>query len=99
MGRLFLPGLIVFFLLSVITDLHYPIAIALSIFVLLQLMDKFGKGIALLEVMAIYCCVIYLLAPLLGYTFYTSQNRLVWMWRKTMAVNSDTYFSYVLPAI
>jgi hypothetical protein len=63
------------------------------------MLDKFGKGIVLLETMAIYSCVIYLLIPTLGYSVYTQNSRITVIWNKQMAVPFHTYFSFALPAI
>jgi len=85
--------------LSLFTTMYVPLSIALSIVVFYSMLNKFGKGIVLLETMAIYACVIYLLMPSLGYSVYNTSSRITVLWNKQMAVPFDTYFSYVLPAI
>lgn len=63
------------------------------------MLEKFGKGIVLLETMAFYSCVIYLLMPLLGYAVYNNESRIAVLWRKVMPVPFETYYSFILPAI
>jgi hypothetical protein len=99
MGKFFLPILLVLFTLSVSTDWFYFLSFALSIIVLLKLMLKLGKGIALMESMALYSCIIYLLIPSLGYSVYTKDNALAVIWKKTMPVGEVAYYSFILPAI
>lgn len=99
MRKLFVPLLVIFFILSITTDYYRFISIAVSVTILLYLLLKFGKGIALLELMGLYSCVIYLIFPLLGYAVYTNQNQMAVLWRRHMPIKSDMYFGFVLPAI
>lgn len=100
MSKFVFFSLIFLFVLSITTsDLYGFISITVSIIILLQLLLKFGKGIALLELMGLYSCIIYLVFPVIGYSVYTNQNPMAMLWLKYMPVSSEQYFSFVLPAV
>lgn len=87
------------FVLSLFTEMYTFLSIAVTIVVFYSLIDKIGKGITLLETMAIYSCIIYLIMPLLGYAVYTKDSRITVIWAKQMPVPYATYYSFILPAI
>jgi hypothetical protein len=91
--------LVCILLLSLTTDMYTILSISVSAVIFYNLLQKFGKGIVLLETMAFYSCVIYLIMPLMGYSVYTNQSRIAVLWRRVMPVDFDTYYHYILPAI
>jgi len=86
-------------MLSLTTHLYFALSIVLSVVIFYCMLDKFGKGIVLLETMAFYSCVIYLIMPLLGYAVYNRQSRISMIWKKLMPVPYETYYSFILPSI
>jgi hypothetical protein len=72
---------------------------AILVLTLYKLLDKVGKGIALREMIGFYSVLIYLVAPLVGYDFYTYASPIARLWVRYMPVSSERYFDFVLPAI
>jgi hypothetical protein len=99
MRRYLIIVLVCILLLSLTTTMYTVLSVTLSVYIFFCMLDKFGKGIVLLETMAFYACVIYLLMPLLGYFVYTADSRVAVMWVRVMPVSFQTYYEYTLPAI
>ncbi|MDE3250599.1 MAG: hypothetical protein KGO82_18200, partial [Bacteroidota bacterium] len=99
MRRYILFVLLAILALSLVTTMYYPLSIILTVIVFWCTLEKFGKGIVLLETMALYSCIIYILMPILGYSVYNSDNRVAILWNRVMPVSSDRYYSFMLPAI
>jgi hypothetical protein len=64
-----------------------------------MVLDKLGKGIVLLEVIALFNSFIYLFMPLMGYMFYTKNNAKALMYVRFMPIPQAQYFELALPAI
>lgn len=62
-------------------------------------LDKLSNGIALREAIAIHASLVCLVMPLVGYTYFTSDDPTSRLWLKYMRVPEILYFSYTLPAI
>ncbi len=84
---------------SLITKLYTFLSIALAVVLLVMILIKMGKGIVLLEVTAFMYVFTCIIMPLVGYEFYSYNDRLSKLWVKYMPINSDQYFPYALPAI
>jgi hypothetical protein len=100
LSRYFFPLCQLILLLLVLTVPTYRTwALVLTGLSLVMVLDKIGKGIVLRELIAFHSCFICLLMPVLGYEIYNIDNELARLWVRNMPVASDTYFSYVLPAL
>lgn len=99
MRRFLIIILICILVLSLTTQLYTLLSITLSLIIFYCMLDKFGKGIVLMETMAFYACVIYLIMPLMGYSVYTRQSYIATLWKKQMPIPFETYYSFILPAI
>jgi hypothetical protein len=86
-------------ILSLSTQLYGFLVIAFIILLVVMTLDKMGKGIVLRELIAILYTFTCLLMPLVGYTYYTSNNYLARTWIKFMPVTEARYFEFALPAI
>lgn len=87
------------FLLSLITNWYWPLVLILAIVLLLEALEKLGKGIVLREMISLFAVFISLIMPYVGYQVYNSNNRLSRLWVRYMPVGEDIYFSYALPAL
>lgn len=99
MRKYLLPILLAIFILSITTEMYTLLSLVLSAVMFYCMLEKFGKGIVLLETMALYSCVIYILMPILGYSVYNRDSRITILWNRVMPVSSDRYYSFMLPAI
>jgi hypothetical protein len=91
--------LLLIFTLSVFTNWYAVLSISLMVVLLIITLDKIGKGIVLLETIAVLYVFTCIVMPLVGYKYYSSANALSRLWVKYMPVSQDTYFPYALPAI
>ena len=66
---------------------------------IIRLLWKIGNGSFFLELFYIYTAFTCLLMPLVGYVFFPASNSLAALWRRSMPVKEDTYFSFALPAV
>jgi hypothetical protein len=82
-----------------VVDDYTVLIICESILVLLFLLDKWGKGIILREIIALHAVLVLLLMPLIGYKFYTIDNPLAELWVKYMPIGELVYFQFVFPAV
>src|SRR5688500_18776728 len=73
-------GLLMIFLLSIVTNWYDSLVYAISILSALMMLDKLGKGIVLREIIAMHCAFICLLMPLAGYQVYNTTNALSLLW-------------------
>lgn len=64
-----------------------------------SLMSKFSKTSVVLDLVALYSCILYLIGPYLGYTYFTESFPMASIMRYYMRVPFEDYFSYALPAI
>jgi hypothetical protein len=64
-----------------------------------MIVDKMGKGIVLRETIGFLYVFTCLVMPVVGYSFYTRDNKLAHLWVKYMPVQESVYFSFCLPAI
>lgn len=90
---------LVILLLSLVSNWYRDLTLLLALVLLIMILDKMGKGIVLRESTAMLYVITSLIMPLVGYMYYTSDNRLSKIWIKYMPIAEDTYFSFALPAI
>ena len=74
-------------------------AICLFIYFLCDFLQNLGKKIVMMDLAVIMAALTCLLMPVIFYHEYTRDNYLANLWVKYMPIDSDAYFSYVLPAI
>jgi hypothetical protein len=85
--------------LSPLTQWYEALILSLSIVLILALLGKTGKGIALRESIAILYVLTCLIMPYIGYEYYTIKNPLSRLWVNYMVVPKEVYYNYALPAI
>lgn len=90
---------IVILVMSLVSDQYVPLSLTLFIVVIVAILDKFGRGILLREMIALHGIVVCLLMPALGYALYTYDYPLARVWVKYMPVPAEEYYPFCLPAI
>jgi hypothetical protein len=90
---------LVIFGLSILTDWYFPLAITLTCCLILQVLDRLGKGIVLREIIALHMTFTCLAMPVIGYIVYNRSNHLAKIFVKYMFVPEQVYFGYALPAV
>ncbi len=80
---------------SILEDL----SIALFIYFFLDFLEILGKRIAILELNNIMASFTCLLMPVIFYHEYTRENAMARLWFKYMLVDSENYFSFMVPAV
>lgn len=87
------------FLMSLFTQWYDILVLIFFASILISLLNKIGKGIALRESIAFFYVFTCLLMPLLGYKVYNKENQLARLFNRYMQVGEIEYFQYALPAI
>ena len=64
------------FLLSLVTDWYSTLAISLMICLIVQVLDRLGKGIVLREIVALHMTFVCLVMPVIGYAVFNRANKL-----------------------
>jgi hypothetical protein len=75
------------------------IAIWISIYFLLDFLDNLGKKIVIMDLATNLAGLTCLVVPVIFYHVYTRDNPLARLWVKYMRVDSDVYFSFMVPAV
>jgi hypothetical protein len=75
------------------------ISVCLFIYFLFDFLENLGKKIVILELTNIMASLTCLLMPVVFYHQYTIENHLARIWVKYMPINSDDYFSFMVPAV
>ncbi|ULQ52402.1 hypothetical protein [Flavihumibacter fluvii] len=86
-------------ILSTITNWYEELTHILFISLLLNILNKLGKGLVLRESIAFFYCLTCLEFPVLGYNVYTGDFWLSRLFMKYMLVPEAEYLSMALPAI
>ncbi|HET6253697.1 MAG TPA: hypothetical protein VFE32_06475 [Puia sp.] len=89
----------VIFGLSIVTDWYFPLAFILTGCLIIQVLDRLGKGIVLREIVALHMTFTCLAMPVIGYKVYNRSNHLALIFLKYMHVPDFVYFGYALPAV
>lgn len=92
-----LQALLIF--LSLTTEIHFEIVIAETLLFFYLVLSKLGEGIVFREIVSLHAIILLLIGPVLGYQFYTNENYLARIWNKSMPIQENEYFFYVLPAV
>ena len=74
------------------------LSIAIFFYFLLDFLETLGKRINILELINVMAAFTCLLMPVVFYHEYTIQNPLAKLWYKYMPVDSENYFSFMIPA-
>lgn len=64
-----------------------------------SLMSNFSKTSVILNLVALYSCILYLIGPYIGYTYFPETFPMASIMRYYMPIPFEDYFSYALPAI
>jgi hypothetical protein len=75
------------------------LSVCIFIYFLLDFLENLGKKIVILELTNIMASLTCLLMPVVFYHQYTIENNLARLWVKYMPVNSEDYFSFMVPAV
>ena len=73
-------------------------AICLTVLAIIRLLNKFGNGSFLLEVIYFHACLTCLAMPVFGYVYFNQSNPVAVIWRKFMPVPEEAYFTFLIPA-
>jgi hypothetical protein len=74
-------------------------SVGVSLYFFFVFLDNLGKKIVIMDLAIIMGLLSCLVVPVVFYHWYTKENYLAHLWGKYMPVSSDTYFSFVLPAM
>lgn len=78
---------------------YESISIGLFLFFTLNLVDNFNKTIwSILDILVVLALLTWLIMPLLSYYHFDKNNYLATLWDRVMKIDSDTYYSFMLPA-
>lgn len=87
------------FLLSLVTNWYLPLVVVLIVALVVESLEKLGRGIVLREMIALFGVFITLAMPLLGYSVYNHDSKLARIWVRYMPVPENFYFDFALPAV
>jgi hypothetical protein len=90
---------LIIFVLSIVTDWYSMLAVSLMICLIMQVLDRLGKGIVLREIVALHMVFVCLVMPVVGYSVFNRSNHLARIFIKYMRVPDYVYFGCALPAI
>ncbi|HVU57440.1 MAG TPA: hypothetical protein VHD83_20395 [Puia sp.] len=74
------------------------ISIVMMVYFLLEFLDDLGKKIAIFHLTILITVFMCLLMPILFYHVFPKGNFYARVWAKYMPVDSETYFSFMVPA-
>ncbi len=75
------------------------LSITILIYFLLDFLETLGKRIVILELINIIAAFTCLVMPIIFYHEYNRHNALALIWVKYMPIESDDYFSFMVPAV
>lgn len=81
------------------TDWYVPLSLILTGSVIIQVLDRLGKGVVLREIVALHMTFTCLAMPVVGYAVFNRSNHLAKIFLKFMHVPDFVYFNYALPAV
>jgi hypothetical protein len=76
---------------------YYCTIVAYQVYTLARLLNNVGNSFALFDYFLFYACLDTLTMPIAGYEVYNESYSTAVAWGKVMAVDMETYFSYLLP--
>ncbi len=96
---IFCISLLVIILLATDLSIWEALSIVLFIYFFLDFLEILGKRIAILELINILASFTCLVMPVIFYHEYTRENAMAKLWFKYMLVDSENYFSFMVPAV
>jgi hypothetical protein len=90
---------LIIFGLSIVTNWYVPLALILTGSLIIQVLDRLGKGVVLREIIALHMTFTCLAMPVVGYAVFNRSNHLAKIFIKYMFVPDYVYFGYALPAV
>lgn len=85
--------------MTLVSDNYATISILLFVLIVLSILYKLGQGIVMLESISLFYVFTCLVMPAVGYKYYSNENALAYIFRRSMQVPEQDYFEYVLPAL
>jgi len=82
-----------------VTNWYVPLALILTACLIIQVLDRLGKGVVLREIVALHMTFTCLAMPVVGYAVFNRSNHLAKIFIKYMHVPDYVYFGYALPAV
>jgi hypothetical protein len=77
---------------------YEALALSLSLYFLLDLVDSIGKKMPFLEIVVVIAFLTWLAMPVVAYEVFNEYNELAALWVTFMPTPAPEYFSYALPA-
>lgn len=74
------------------------LSVTMFVYFLLKFLDDLGHQITILDIPVLLACLTWLVMPIVFYHFYTRQVYIANLWKFYMPIESNDYFSFVLPA-
>lgn len=79
-------------------DYQYS-CIIIFLIILFKVIVNYGKSVNLLNLIQLHSCIVYLVAPTIGYLFYGIENEISNIWKAFMPISSADYFKFMIPAL
>jgi hypothetical protein len=99
--KIILFSLVLFLICNIIDG--FPIlenaAICLSVYFFLEFLENLGKKIVIMDMAVIMAALTCLVMPVVFYHEYGLDNPLAKLWKRTMPVPTDEYFTFAIPAV
>lgn len=79
-------------------DYQYACIIIFAI-IILKVITHYGKSVNLLNLIQLHSCIVYLVAPTVGYLYFGIENQISNIWKAFMPISSVDYFTFMIPAL
>ena len=93
---------VVFIVTYILTSWHMvwyeALALSLTLYFLLDLIQSIGQKMPFLEIITFYSFLIWVAMPVIAYQIFHEYDELSSLWVAYMTIPSEEYFSYALPA-
>ena len=80
-------------------NFYESIACVMMLYFLLEFIYNLGKKVIIMDLAVLMAVLTCIFMPVIFYHIYTKENHLARLWVKYMPVDSDRYFSFVIPAV
>jgi hypothetical protein len=74
-------------------------SLAMMLYFLLEFVDNLGNKIVILDLAILLAILTCLVMPIFFYHMFSKENPLSRLWRKYMPIDSNTYYTFALPAV
>ena len=92
-------GLYIYLSSETVLDGWQSASLGLMLYFLLEFLDNLGNKIVIMDLAIVLGILTCLVMPIFFYHTYNKDNHLARLWNKYMPIDSDTYYSFTLPAI